>query len=234
MTITMERAGLWETRPGWGIAVDLTPIEVVNTRKVRSLKKMIVALLGLVLVLCFGATAKTILDKVDAQDSYDAAQASTATLQSQATQYEDVTAMQTTIAQLGAQVSTLMANDVDFVNLMARIRTALPPGVTIDNESVALALQPAAAAADAATDPAATAAADPAAPGAIIGTVTLSGSGTAIKDLSAFVANLIRLKGVVDVVPTSTTKTESGMDYSLSLNVTDTNYTHRFDPGAVQ
>lgn len=227
MTVTMERAGLWQTRPGWGIAVDLTPVEIVNTRKVRSLKKMIVAALGLVLVLCVGATARTFLDKADAQDSYDAAQATTADLEAQAAKYADITAMQTAITQVGTQVATLMANDIDFVNLMARIRTALPPGVTINNVSIALAQQ-------AATDPAA----DPAAaavPGTtVVGTITLSGSGGAIKDLATYVANLIRLKGVVDVVPTSTTKTETGMDYSLTMNITDTLFTHRFDPVAAK
>jgi len=225
MTVTMERAGLWQTRPGWGIAVDLTPGEIVNTRKVRSLKKLIVAGLAVVLVLLLGVTFMTLLDKVDAQDSYDTAQATTTDLQAQAAKYADITAMQATITQVDAQVSTLMANDVDIVNLMARIRTALPTGVTISNESVALALQDTVQP----VDPAAA----PPAPGAtVIGSVSLSGSGGAIKDLAAFVANLIKLKGVVDVVPTSTSKTETGMEYTLTLNITDALFTHRFDPGA--
>jgi len=231
MTVTMERAGLWQTRPGWGIAVDLTPVEIVNTRKVRSLKKLIVAGLALVVVLCLGATAMTLLDKVDAQDSYDEAQATTIDLQAQAARYADITAMQAAITQVDAQVGTLMATDVDFVNLMARIRTALPPGVIIDNESIALAPAPV-------VDPEADSAAGPAVPAApgttVIGSVTLSGSGGAIKDLASFVTNLIRLKGVVDVVPTSTSKTDAGMDYSLTLNITDALYTHRFDPVAPQ
>jgi hypothetical protein len=216
MTVTMERAGLWQVRPGWGISVDLTPVEIVNTRKVRSLKKLIVATLALVLVLCFGATAKTLLDKVDAQDSYDAAQATTTELQAEAATYAGITAMQTTIAESDVQVAALMSNDIDFVNLLARIRTALPPGVSIGTQTVALALQ-------AAADPAAV----PAAPGsAIIGSVLLSGSGGSIKDLASFVTNLIRLKGVVDVVPTSTSKTDDGVDYTMTLNITDTLYTN--------
>lgn len=224
MTATLERTGLWQTRPGWGIAVDLTPVEIVNTRKVRSLKKLIVAGLALVVVLCIGATFMALLDEADAQDSYDAAQATTLELQAQAAKYADITAMKTTITQVEAQVSALMADDVDFVNLMARIRTALPPGVSISNETVALAQQ-------APADPAAA----PGAPGTtVIGTVTLSGSGGAIRDLATFVATLIQLKGVVDVVPTSTSKTEAGMEYTLTLNITDALYTHRFDPGVTQ
>jgi hypothetical protein len=224
MTATIERTGLWQIRPGWAIAVDLTPVEIVNTRKVRSLKKVIVAGLALVVLLCVGATFMALLAQADAQESYDAAQANTADLQARAAKYADITAMKTTIAQVEAQVSTLMANDVDFVNLMARIRIALPPGVTIDNEAVALAQQ---APADAA--------AAPATPGTtVIGTVTLSGSGGAIKDLAPFVTTLIGLEGVVDVVPTSTSKTETGMEYTLTLNITDAIYTHRFDPVVAQ
>ena len=228
MTDSMQRAGLWQTRPGWGIAVDLTPVEIVNTRKVRSLKKLILAGLAFVVVLCLGATAMAVLDKGDAQDSYDAAQATTVDLQAQAARYADITAMQAAITQVEALVTTLMANDVDIVNLMARIRTALPAGVTISNETVALALQT-----DPAADPATDPATAPAAPGTtVIGSVTLTGSGGAIKDLAAFVANLIKLKGVVDVVPTSTSKIETGIEYTLSLNITDALFTHRFDPAA--
>jgi len=232
MTVTMERAGLWQTRPGWGIAVDLTPGEIVNTRKVRSLKKLILAGLALVVILCLGATAVTLLDKVDAQDSYDAAVSTTADLQAQAAKYNDITAMQATTTQVEAQVATLMSNDIDIVNLLARIRTALPQGLSISNETVALAVQDGT---EAPADPAADPAVPPAAPGTTrIGSVTLTGSGGAIKDLAAFVTNLIKLKGVVDVVPTSATKIETGIDYTLSLNITDALYTHRFDPEAAQ
>jgi hypothetical protein len=48
------------------------------------------------------------------------------------------------------------------------------------------------------------------------------------------VANLIKLKGVVDVVPTSTSKVETGIEYTLSLNITDALFTHRFDPAAAE
>lgn len=224
MTATLQPAGLWQTRPGWGLAVDLTPVEIVNTRKIRSLKKLIAAGLALVFVLCVGATFRTLAEKVDAQDSYDEAQATTVDLQAQASKYADITAMQTTITQVDAQAATLMANDVDFVDLMARMQAALPPGVSIGNEAIAL--TPLSAA-----DPAAV----PAASGTtVIGSVTLYGSGGEIKDLAAFVDNLIKLKGVVDVVPTSTSKLETGIEYTLSLNITDALYTLRFQPGAAK
>ena len=96
MTITMERASTWETRPGWGIAVDLTPGEIVQARQVRSHKRLIVAGLVLVLVAVRRRLRQTLLDKADAQDDYDNAQATTTTLQSQATQYADITTMQAT------------------------------------------------------------------------------------------------------------------------------------------
>lgn len=224
MTVMLERNDLWTTRPGWGIAVDLTPGEVVTARKVRSLKKLIAGGLALVLLLCIGAAAMTLLSKAEAQDSYDAAQADTTALQAEAKEYADITAMQATIAQVESQVATLMADDVDFVNLMARIRTALPAGLIVTNESVVL-VQEAAPGVPGMT------ASDG---GVIIGTVTIAGSGAAIKDLAPFVANLIKLRGVADVVPTSTTKTDAGMDFTTSFHITDALYTHRFDPAGAK
>ena len=50
-----------------------------------------------------------------------------------------------------------------------------------------------------------------------------------IKDLAPFIAMLNHLPGVVDVVPTSTTKTDTGMAFTLSMNITDELYTHAYD-----
>ena len=119
MTITLERQTAWQTRPGWGIAVDLTPGEVVNARRVGVLKKAIIAGLVLVLGLCIAASYMTLSDQWAAEDAYDAETARTSSLQAEVQKYSDITLMETTFGSIRGQVATLMQHDVDYVNLMA-------------------------------------------------------------------------------------------------------------------
>lgn len=223
MSITLERQTAWETRPGWGIAVDLTPGEVVNARRVGVLKKLIVAGLVLVLCLCGAATYMTLDDEWAAQDAYNAEQARTADLQREVRQYSDVTLMENTVTQIRSQIATLMAEDVNYVNLMAKVRARAPEGVTITSLSILQARNEAVA-----PDTA------PTTGRAIIGTATIAGRSTSIRDLSPFVKSLSMLRGVEEVVPTSNTRTELGVEYTLSMNITDELYTHRFDVGGAQ
>lgn len=223
MSVTLERHTAWETRPGWGIAVDLTPGEVVNARRVGVLKKLIAAGLVLVLFLCGAATYMTLDDEWAARDAYNAEQARTAALQREVQQYSDVTLMENTVTQINTQIATLMAQDVNYVNLMAKVRARAPEGVTITSLSILLAQNQAVA------------------PGtpvpsgrAIIGSATIAGRSNSIRDLSPFVKSLSMLRGVEEVVPTSNTRTELGVEYTLSMNLTEELYTHRFDVGGAQ
>lgn len=224
MTVMLERQHAWQTRPGWGIAVDLTPGEVVNARRVGVLKKLIIAGLVLVLCLCGAATYLTLKQEWAAQDAYNAEQARTEALQNELDQYSEITLIETTISQIRTQIATLMASDVDYVNLIAKIRARAPEGVAITNIAVLLA-----------EDNAATAAAPGGRVGpVVIGSATISGRSASISALSPFVKSLSQLRGVDEVVPTSNTRTELGVEYSLTMDITDELYTHRFDTGGAQ
>jgi Tfp pilus assembly protein PilN len=217
MSVTLERQYVWQTRPGWGIAVDLTPGEVVNARRIGVLKKGIVAGLVLVLALCAVATYLTLDDEWAARDANNAEQARTAEMQREIQQYSDITLMENTITQTRTQIATLMKDDVDYVNLMAKVRARAPEGVTITNLSILLAALNGA----------------PPAPGAVgpvvIGTATISGRSSSISALAPYVKSLSMLRGVDEVVPTSNTKTELGVEYTLSMDITDELLTHRFE-----
>ena len=235
MTATLERPMVhpWESRPGWGISVDLTPPEVLGARHARVLKRMIALGLVLTAVVCAGVTLMALDDKAAAQDSYDAAQARTTELQAGAGAYDEVTMLSGVTAGIAAQIATLMKNDVDFAQLMSLIRDGLPPRVTITNESILLAPVETAVAPPADAGDPAEVDAPPTAPvvdgPVIIGSISLAGTGKEIKDLAPFVATLNHLPGVVDVVPTSTIQTDTGMTFTLSMNITDELYTHLYD-----
>jgi hypothetical protein len=219
MSVTLERQYVWQTRPGWGIAVDLTPGEVVNARRVGVLKKVIIAGLVLVLALCAVATYLTLDDEWAARDAYNSEQARTADMQRELAQYSDITLMETTVTQIRSEIAVLMKDDVDYVNLMAKVRARAPKDVSITNIAILL------ASANGVPPAASGVAGGP----AVIGTATISGRSSSISALSPYVKSLSMLRGVDEVVPTSNTKTELGVEYTLSMNITDELFTHRFE-----
>lgn len=237
MSVTLDRPRVhpWESRPGWGIAVDLTPPEILGARRARVLTRLIALGLVLVVAVCAGVSLMARADESAAQGTYDSAQARTADLQANAGTYGEVTMLSAVTTGIADQVATLMANDVDFVALMTVIRTGLPAHVQITNEAVlpapakvavaAVPVDPAAAGPPTDTPATPAVASGP----VIIGSITLAGTGHVIKDLAPFVATLNHLPGVVDVVPTSTIQTETGMAFTLSMNITDELYSHLYD-----
>ncbi len=233
MTI-VERAPAttWQTRPGWGIAVDLTPREILVGRQVRVHQRLVAVALVLVLVLCIGLALLTLADRTGAQQDYDREQGRTAQLAAEAVQYEDITVMERLMLQIRTNLATLMSQDVDVADLMSRIRTMLPAGVTVSTESVLFTAAPAAPIAPAGADPSApgTVAASPASEvmPQVIGSISLAGSGDSISSITRLVSSLSELPGVTDVVPTSVTRGEAGTDYTISLNLTDELYTDRY------
>lgn len=231
MSTTMQLpVTAWQTRPGWGIAVDLTPREVLQSRQVRVHKRLIGLSLGLVLILCAGVALLVLADRASAQRSYDQEQARTAQLAAAADPYAVITTMQTVTARVRTDLASVMGQDVDIVNLMAFLKAARPEGLNVTDQAVLLSppVAPTPVAPADGTAPGAAPAPVDAAP-QTIGSVTIAGTGPSISAINPFVSRLNRIRGVIDVVPTSVTQTETGMSYTISMNITDELYTGRYD-----
>ena len=56
MTTMATPQQIWNTMPGWGIVADLTPPELIATRRLRLLRKLLAAGLSVLLVLLVAAT----------------------------------------------------------------------------------------------------------------------------------------------------------------------------------
>jgi hypothetical protein len=136
--------------------------------------------------------------------------------------YAGVTQIQSNVKQIEGQVGKVMVGDVDLPALLLGIRTALPGTMTIGQQSLTL-----------------TGASAPVGSGAgstqldtsghvRIGTVSLSGSGRTLNDLSGFIDELKKVPGVVDPIPTSNQIDQGEVTYSLSLGITDQVLSHRF------
>lgn len=242
MSITLERpVQPWQTHPGWGIAVDLTPPEVVGTRHVQANRRLVGLALVLMLLACAGVSLLVRADRTAAETDYNQQQARTADLNAAAGQYADITAMQQVTTQIQENLAIATSGNVDLTNLNARIIKALPPGMTINNFTTVLvppvtAPVAAAPAADAAgTDSgSATDTTTPATPAApvvtgpvTIGNVSLSGEADSVAAVTPYVSALINLRGITDVVPTSVSQSETGASFTITLAITDRLYTAR-------
>jgi hypothetical protein len=218
MTTSAPPAQLWSTMPGWGIAANLTPPELINARELKTLRKWLAAGLVVLLLACVGGYLLAARKHSAASAELDQVQAQTTDLQAGVRKYAAVTQIQGSVTQVQTQIAALMASDVDLVALLGRLRSALPATMTISSEAVNISQAGAAAQAGSGASTAST-----------VGTVSLSGTGRALNNLATYVENLQAIPGVTDVNPTTNVLNEHVAHYSLTLDLTTAALSHRFD-----
>ncbi|WP_375480187.1 hypothetical protein [uncultured Jatrophihabitans sp.] len=213
---------LWATMPGWGIVADLTPPELVAARALKVLRKYIALALAVVVLLCVAGYVWASMQSSAADDRLAASQAATSQLTAENAKYSGVVALQNATQNVNSQVATLLATDIDVAAFVQRLHTVAPAGTTLTTVNVAL---------SASGDPTATSGVttEP-----IVGTVTLSGTSRRMVDLAAYVTALQKLRGVVNVIPSTNSATKNGglATWAVTLQITDKLYTHRYDATA--
>lgn len=225
MTAVLAPGQLWSTMPGWGIVADLTPPELIASRRLRVVRRAIIAALILLLALFVLAYGVAVLQSHSAAKALASENGRTRTLQTETHKYRDVVQIRGTLKQVQTQVSTLMAADTGFSTLIEQLRKTLPPSMTISQVQLTLNAPGAAAANSAATS----GVLDPSAH-AHIGSITLSGSGNRLDDLAVYVDRLAGVKGFTDIVPTANQSTGTSTKYSVTLAFTDELLSHQYDP----
>jgi hypothetical protein len=221
MTVMTKPEMLWSTMPGWGIVADLTPPELIASRHLKFLRKLMFTGLAALLVACAGGYAVAFLQHSSASSALSDQQFRTSQLRVESGKYAGVTQIQSNVAQIQGQVTKIMVGDVDLPKLLIGIRAALPGTMTIKQQSLTLNT------------------AGPVGGGAgstqldtsghvRIGTVSLSGSGRTLNDLSGFIDKLKKVPGVVDPIPTSNLVDQGAVTFSLSLGITDQVLSHRY------
>ncbi len=214
---------LWSSMPGWGIVADLTPPELIAERHLRVLRKVIVAALSLVLVLCAAGYVLAVRQHSSAADAADAVNARTTQLQQQLADpsFRNVVRMQGTLAKVQGQVAVLMKDDVDLPGLLSKVRTAAPASIALTTLTVTMNTS--------ATAPGTTTTGLDTSGHTVIGTVVVAGSGKTLDDLPAYIDRLAKIPGVVNLVPTTNLAAQGSVAFSLAFAVTDKLYSHRYD-----
>jgi hypothetical protein len=215
-----------DTMPGWGIVADLTPPELIAKRRLTVVRRLVVAGVITMLLLCGAGFGYATWQHGKAEDGLAAEQLRTTTLLSEQRKYSSVTVVRGAIGQVQDQLAGLMSGDVDTAALVHSIVDALPATMTIDQMTVTISV--AGTSGDRSGTTGGIGSLD--LTGAThIGTVALSGTGAELTDLAGYVRALQDAKGVFEPYPLSNQATDTGTTYSLQLTLTDALLTHRYE-----
>jgi hypothetical protein len=214
----------WNQMPGWGIVANLTPPELIASRRLRTVRKGILVAVTVMVLLAALGYGYAWMQARHASSALAAESARSGQLLARQHEYDDITKIKGNVAQVQKQVSGLMGNDVDFAALVQALRRALPPGMTINQMTVNLAFGNGNTAGSAKSGTSIDTSGR-----AHIGSITLTGAGLKVEDVASYMDKLRTIAGVVDVLPTSNQATGTGIQYNLSLALTDQLLSHRFD-----
>lgn len=226
MTVTAERPALWSAMPGWGIAADLIPPELINARRLKVLRRLMAVGVVLLLIGCGAGYYLAARENLSAASDLGAIQDQTLELQKEGRGYADVVAIQGSVNQVRAQIAQVMKGDVDLVALIGAIQTNLPTTMTISQESITISTS--AVAGGTATGAGLDTSGLPR-----IGTISLNGTGQTLDDLSEYVDRLRTIAGLVDIIPLSNISSVDGVgtQYAITIGLTNLLLSHRYDIG---
>jgi len=216
---------LWNTMPGWGIAADLTPPELLATRQLRKNIRHVLIGLGLVAALIVLGYAFAFFRHHAASNDLNAAQQHSDQLAAQQRKYQNVVQIRGTIAQVQGQLTGLMSNDTDVPALLSKLDGLTPPGVAITQIDLTL------------NAPGITATVDgggslDTSGKATIGKFTLDGSGARITDGAAYTDKLKAVSGLVNVFLGSNSQAPGGSSFEITASLTNDLLTHRYATSA--
>jgi Tfp pilus assembly protein PilN len=220
---TMQPRELWSTMPGWGIVANLIPPELLQARRARALRKMVTAVLCLLLVLAGAGTGYAMYRSHQASQSLAAEQSRTSQLIIEKNRYSDVTEIQGNVTQVKGQLAMLMGMDVDAAAMIDSLLGQLPAGASVTQLALTLAAPTPTAANNNGASALDTSGQSH------IGTITISGEALTVNDVALFVNRLSALKGLVTPYPTANTVNDTGVQFTVQLAVNDSVLSHRYD-----
>lgn len=190
------------------IRADLLPPEIKESRRSRVTRTMVVILMVATLAVLGAWYAQATIAKQNAEDDYNETfQALTSARAAQKT--EDLKALveyQDGGTALNAELTTVMASDLSWTNLVSLIRDrAADTDVTISRIDAGLSTTPTATGSEEATE---------------IGSVTITGNAENKRVVADFVNEFGNLKDMVNPFVTSVTNAEGGVTFTVTIAVT--------------
>lgn len=197
--------------------VELLPPEVRQQERARGMRRLSAIAVMAVLVLALGGYGVAGFHNARAQADLAAAQARTGVIQAERARYAKVTTTAERIADIPAARTLGASTEILWPDLMASIRSSLPPGVVIESATMK-----GRAPWDAELVPG----------GPLrqprIATLTLVITSPTIFDATAIVRSLVVVPGFADATPDTVAGTANGYSTTVTLNVNDRALSGRF------
>jgi hypothetical protein len=202
------------------ITANLLPNEVVEARHTRWAKGVVLAgLIGItvVLVAWYGVALH---QTSNARGEVSSAQRRITDLGRQQNQYSGLISAQKESTAIRSQLSTLLADDLPWSNVLASVRAGAPSGLSVVGITGSLTTNAAAAATGGTATKATGGTPAGRAPTATIGLLTITGTGANKTVVAGYIDALAKVTGLANPVLTDATQDDRGVQFSVQIDIT--------------
>jgi Tfp pilus assembly protein PilN len=204
------------------IRADLLPVEVEEARRARKVRTAAIAVVVAFTAVIFAWYGVARYQVGVAQDGLTKAQDDVRSLTRQQSGFTQLVSTQSQIKALNAQLSSLLADDLQWSTLLTALADAAPTGVTLTAVSGALDSAGAGGSAVGATElPSAVAYTQ-------IGTLQVVGNAPTKPAVAAYVDSLGHVSGVANALLNGVNQTKTGVTFTIGMAITRTALGGRF------
>jgi Tfp pilus assembly protein PilN len=196
------------------IRADLLPVEVADARRARTVRTAVIAVVAAFAAIVFAWYGVANYEVGVAQDGLTRAQDDVQSLTRQQAGFTQLVTTQAQIKSLNAQLTSLLAPDLQWATLLASLATAAPDGVTLTSVSGALDSSGGGGSASSATQ----------LPSAVtftqIGTLQVVGNAPTKAAVAAYVDALAKLHGVANALLSGVNQGSGQVTFTIGMDIT--------------
>lgn len=201
------------------VAADLMPREILDARRARQARRIVLSTIAAFAVLLMGWYAVAAYETSTVRTELAEVTSRSQEVQRQQQQYSDVTSVQNQSRAINSQLGALLAQDLQWSDLMAALRaTASRNSIEIVTINGQLAGDTVAAEGGPATAQRA------------VGTVTVTGSGDSKAEVAAYVRALADVPGTANPQLGTVLQQGDKVDFTVKLDITEAALGGRFTP----
>jgi Tfp pilus assembly protein PilN len=210
-----------------GVHADLMPDEVIAARRVRRVKRRVVAGLAVLLVLLVAWYGYSRWSTSRAQNDLSRAQLKAEQLRHEQHTYDPLVTAQAQSAAISHALAELMTGDLQWKDMLATLRASAKDGVSVTSISASM------TSGAAGTGQAAGGLAVLNQTGKqAVGTLTITGTAPDKNAVAAYIDTLAKVKGLAAPFPASVTGKTGKLTFSASVLITSDALGGRFAPAA--
>jgi hypothetical protein len=203
------------------IATNLLPTEIVDSRRQRKVKRIILTSLVIFTLWLGGWYAEARHEASAAQNSLVASESNVQRLQRQQSAYSEVVSAEAETQAITNQLTALLAGDLQWARLMSALQTSAPQGIAVSG--VFGEYKPTA---NAGGDATGVAAQKP------IGALTVTGSGTTKAVIAEYVDALAKAPGLANPLLTDMSLLNGVLAFTIRLDITQSALGGRYTPAS--